>query len=218
MEARKRQYEYYRRELLTFGEDVEWSSLGKVSLKVSSGGTPTKRVKRYYQDGSIPWLRTQEVFFSEVWKTEEFITEDAVAETSAKWIPKNCLIVAISGASAGRSAINKISLTTNQHCCNLQIDPDRMSYKFAFHWVSSNYQELKSLGRGARSDLNARIIQDFPIPVPPLPDQHRIVELLDKFDALVNDLSSGLPAEIAARRKQYEYYRDKLLTFKELAS
>ncbi|KKO87575.1 hypothetical protein VH15_02220 [Corynebacterium ulcerans] len=218
LEARKRQYEYYRRELLTFGEDVEWSSLGKVSLKVSSGGTPTKRVKRYYQDGSIPWLRTQEVFFSEVWKTEEFITEDAVAETSAKWIPKNCLIVAISGASAGRSAINKISLTTNQHCCNLQIDPDRMSYKFAFHWVSSNYQELKSLGRGARSDLNARIIQDFPIPVPPLPDQHRIVELLDKFDALVNDLSSGLPAEIAARRKQYEYYRDKLLTFKELAS
>ena len=162
-------------------------------------------------------MRTQEVKFSDIWQTNEFITEDAVAETSAAWIPENCLVVAISGASAGRSAINKIPLTTNQHCCNLQIDPDRVNYRFAFYWVSSKYDELKSLGRGARSDLNAAIIKGFPIPVPPLEEQNRIVELLDKFDALVNDLNAGLPAEIIARRKQYEYYRDKLLTFKELS-
>lgn len=59
------------------------------------------------------------------------------------------------------------------------------------------------------------MFEKYPIPVPPLEEQARIVAILDKFDALVNDLSSGLPAEIAARRKQYEYYRDRLLTFKE---
>lgn len=59
-------------------------------------------------------------------------------------------------------------------------------------------------------------ILNYPIHVPSLGDQRRIVEVLQKFDALVNDLSVGLPAELAARRKQYEYYRDKLLTFKEL--
>ena len=56
---------------------------------------------------------------------------------------------------------------------------------------------------------------NYLVPVPPLPEQHRIVSILDRFDAMCNDLTSGLPAEIAARQKQYEYYRDKLLTFKE---
>ena len=220
LEARKQQYSHYRQKLLSFSNDdgIEWSTLGGVSFRVSSGGTPKKSIHCYYENGKIPWLRTQEVKFSDVWQTSEFITEEAVSETSASWIPENCLIVAISGASAGRSAINKIPLTTNQHCCNLQIDPDRMNYRFAFYWVSSKYEELKSLGRGARSDLNAAIIKGFPIPVPPLDEQKRIVELLDNFDSLVGSLNAGLPAEIKARRTQYEYYRDRLLSFKELSA
>lgn len=68
---------------------------------------------------------------------------------------------------------------------------------------------------GAQPKLNQANLNKIPIPVPPLEEQTRIVAILDKFDALVNDLSSGLPAEISARRKQYEYYRDRLLTFKE---
>ena len=62
-----------------------------------------------------------------------------------------------------------------------------------------------------------RAMLDTPIPVPPMEEQERIVAILDKFDALVNDLTSGLPAEIAARRQQHEHYRDRLLTFKEAA-
>ena len=61
-------------------------------------------------------------------------------------------------------------------------------------------------------------LKSVPIPIPPLEEQERIVNILDKFDALVNNLTSGLPAEIEARRQQYEYYRNQLLTFKELAA
>jgi type I restriction enzyme, S subunit len=69
----------------------------------------------------------------------------------------------------------------------------------------------------AQPKLNQANLNRIPIPVPPIEEQERIVVILDKFDALVNDLSSGLPAEIKARRQQYEHYRDRLLTFKEAA-
>lgn len=66
---------------------------------------------------------------------------------------------------------------------------------------------------GAVQNLNADIVRAIELPIVPLKEQHRIVSILDHFDALCNDLTSGLPAEIEARRKQYEYYRDKLLSF-----
>lgn len=151
----------------------------------------------------------------DIWDTQMRITERAVKETSARWIPENCVIVAISGATAGRSAVNRIPLTTNQHCCNFEIDPAQANFRYVFYWVRSQYEQIKSLGRGARSDLSAALIKGVRIPLPPLEDQARTVAILDKFDALVNDLSVGLPAELAARRQQYEYYRDRLLTFEE---
>nr|WP_255468721.1 restriction endonuclease subunit S [Corynebacterium sp. LK33] len=75
-----------------------------------------------------------------------------------------------------------------------------------------------SSDKGGIPQLTTPALKRVKIPVPPLEEQQRIVNILDKFDALVNDLTSGLPAEIEARRKQYEYYRDQLLTFKELAA
>lgn len=192
--------------------------MGDICIKVSSGATPLAGKPEYYEGGDIPWLRTQEVVWRDVHETEMKITAKALADTAVTWIPANCVIVAISGASAARTAVNKIPLTTNQHCCNLQIDPAKADYRYVFHWVTANYEQLKSLGQGARSDLNSGIIKSFPIAVPSIPEQQRIAGLLDKFDALVNDLSVGLPAELATRRKQYEYYRDKLLTFDEAIS
>lgn len=217
LEARRRQYDFYRSMLLAsaVSADVEWSTLGAISTRVSSGATPKAGTPEYYSGGTIPWLRTGEVTFGEIWDTEMRITERALKETGVSWIRENCVIVAISGATAARSAINKVPLTTNQHCCNLQIDESRADYRYVFYWVSSQYEELKALGRGARADLNATLIKDFPIPVPPLDEQRRIVAVLDKFNALVNDLKIGLPAELAARRKQYAYYRDRLFTFDE---
>ena len=212
--ARRTQYEYYRKQLLS--DITERKSLKEIAQKTCSGGTPLKSNSAYYDNGTIPWLRTQEVVFNEIHNTECFITELAVKETSAKWIPANCVIVAISGASAGRCAINKIPLTTNQHCLNIEINPEIALYRYVFHCVSAQYEELVAKKEGARGDLNATRILSLEIPLPNIEEQERIVKILDQFDSLCSDITKGLPAEIGARQKQYEYYRNKLLTFKEL--
>ena len=182
-----------------------------------SGATPKKGVKEYYENGNIPWLRTQDVKFNEITEVDSFITEVAVKETAAKWIPANCVIVAISGASAGRCAVNKIPTTTNQHCLNLEIDETKALYKYVYYCVYSQYDELLSRKQGARGDLNSSLILGVEIPLPSLEEQARIVDVLDRFNELCGSISNGLPAEIEARQKQYEFYRDKLLTFKEKA-
>ena len=212
--ARRKQYEYYRDSLLTFGDDVEWKTLKELSVHSCSGGTPLKNNSDYYKNGKIPWLRTGEVKFNEIFETEEFITELAVKETAAKWIPKNCVIVAISGATAGRCAINKIPLTTNQHCLNIEINPTNALYKYVYYCIVNQQDELLGKKEGARGDLNSSRILGLKIPIPSIKEQQRIVSILDRFESLCNDITSGLPAEIEARHKQYEYYRDKLLTFK----
>lgn len=213
LDARKKQYEHYRKTLLAKCD--KYKSLKEISVNSCSGATPKKNVSEYYQDGKIPWLRTQEVVYNEIFKTECFITELAVKKTSAKWIPANCVIVAISGASAGRCAINKIPLTTNQHCLNIEIDPEQALYRYVFYCVCNQGEELLDKKEGARGDLNASRILSLKIPVPPLEEQERIVSILDHFDTLCNNIFKGLPAEIDSRKKQYEYYRDKLLTFEE---
>lgn len=221
LSMRKRQYNHYRDQLLSFTEsEVEWKTLGDVTKKWYSGGTPKAGNSEYYEGGDIPWLRTQEVKFSDIESTEVKVTQAALDNSSAKWIPANCVIVAISGATAGRSAINKIPLTTNQHCGCLEIDDTKALYRYVFHWVSFNYENIKSLGQGARGDLNSSIIRNFRLPIPypddsekSLAEQARIVTVLDKFDTLTNSISEGLPREIKLRQKQYEHYRDLLLSF-----
>lgn len=212
------QYEYYRGYLLSGNGNVEQVELRSVVKKSCSGGTPKKTNKSFYENGNIPWIRTQDVKFNDIVSVDSYITEEAVAKTSAKWIPKNCVIVAISGASAGRCAINKIRATTNQHCLNLEIDEEKALYKYVYYCVHNQYQELLDRKQGARGDLNSSLILGINIPLPSLEEQKRIVRILDGFNNLISGIESGLPIEIEARQKQYEYYRDKLLSFKEIES
>lgn len=89
---------------------------------------------------------------------------------------------------------------------------------FLYHLLRASKSQqffVQNAGEGTVKNLNSEIVGRLKIPVPPLDVQRRIADVLDSFDALVNDLTSGLPAEIAARRQQYEYYRDRLLTFPE---
>lgn len=216
--ARRKQYEQYRDRVLE--SDIgtyKKVTVSDVCKNICSGGTPTAGNGKFY-NGNIPWLRTQEVDWRDIVKTSLTITEEGLSNSSAKWIPANCVIVAMYGATAGKVAINRIPLTTNQACCNLEIDENVAEYKFVFYWLSYRYAQLKKLGQGTQSNINAAIVKKFPINLPSLQEQKRIVETLDKFDALCNDETSGLAAEIAARKTQYEYYRDKLLTFKRKAS
>lgn len=216
--VRKRQYEYYRSYLFTtekWNVPFKWHSIDSICKKITSGGTPSANTPSYY-GGNIPWLRTQEINWGVITNTIVKITEQGLLNSSAKWIPPNCVIIAMYGATAGKVAINKIPLTTNQACCNLEIDEEIASYRYVFHWLAKEYINIKSLGQGSQSNINAKIVKDYEIPIPNIKVQNSIVNILDHFNTLSNDLTSCLPVEIEARKKQYEYYRDKLLTFKEL--
>ncbi|HAI1780868.1 TPA: restriction endonuclease subunit S [Escherichia coli] len=204
-------------EKLLDGVVVEWKTLEDISIKISSGGTPKTGVSEFY-DGDIPWLRTQEVNFCDIWDTEVKITESGVKNSSAKWIPKNCVIVAMYGATVGKIGINKIPMTTNQACANIQLNEEVAHYRYVFHFLCSQYTYIKSLGTGSQTNINAQIVKNIKIPIPcpenpekSLAIQSEIVRILDTFSALTAELT----AELNMRKKQYNYYRDQLLSFKE---
>lgn len=93
------------------------------------------------------------------------------------------------------------------------------SLRYVFHYLKRIQDQLNNLKRGSGvPHINRQLLGSTLVPIPSLEEQKRIVSILDVFDTLVNGISQGLPAEIEARRKQYEYYRDKLLTFKEKAA
>lgn len=197
--------------------EVEWKPLDDISVKISSGGTPKTGVAEFY-DGDIPWLRTQEVNFDEIWDTGVKITGAGVDNSSAKWIPANCVIVAMYGATVGKIGINKIPMTTNQACANIQLDGNIANYRYVFHFLLSQYEYIKSLGSGSQTNINAGIVKKLlvPIPCPDNPEkslaiQAEIVRILDAFTAMTAELT----AELNMRKKQYNYYRDQLLSFEE---
>lgn len=214
--SRKKQYSYYRDNLLSFEDkvyQVEWKTIQDISVKIVTGVTPKKSCEDYYLKGTIPWLRTNEVKFNTITTTEKYVTERAVEETGLKWISPNSIIIAISGATAGRVAMNRIPLTTNQHCCSISVDERIVNYKYLYYWLVNQNRQILSLKQGARGDINMSMIKSLKLPVPSLEIQSRIIQVLDNFDTVCNDLNIGLPKEIELRQKQYEYWRDRLLDF-----
>ncbi|BBJ22680.1 restriction endonuclease subunit S [Candidatus Nitrotoga sp. AM1P] len=204
-------------ERLLDGVGVEEKALEEIAIKISSGGTPKTGVAEYY-DGDIPWLRTQEVDFGEIWDTGVKITEAGLKNSSANWIPENCVIVAMYGATVGKIGVNKIPMSTNQACANIQLNGNIANYRYVFHFLSSQYEYIKSLGEGSQTNINAGIVKKLPIPIPcpenperSLKIQAEIVRILDTFTELIAELT----AELTARKKQYNYYRDQLLSFEE---
>ncbi len=209
--VRQKQMEFYREKLLTFDKDdnsVKWMKVSEISTKICSGGTPNRSVERYFS-GDILWLRTQEVDWNEIYDTKIKITEEAVANSSAKIIPSNCVIIAMYGATAGKACINKVPLTTNQACCNVAVNSQVAEYKYLYYYICSRYEHIKGLGEGSQNNINAQKIKEYPIPIPPLSRQQEIVSTLDTMSSLIDKLNE----EIELRKKQYEYYREALLSF-----
>ena len=162
----------------------EWKTyrIGDICKRVCSGGTPKSTEPSYY-DGEIPWLNTKEINFNRISSTEKHITQSGLDNSSAKWIDKNSVIVAMYGATAAKVAINTIPLTTNQACCNLSIDETKADYRFVYYWLCSHYTELASLANGgAQQNLNAQQIKDFEIKLPEIEIQQKIADLLWSID------------------------------------
>lgn len=162
----------------------EWKTyrIGDICKRVCSGGTPKSTEPSYY-DGEIPWLNTKEINFNRISSTEKHITQSGLDNSSAKWIDKNSVIVAMYGATAAKVAINTIPLTTNQACCNLSIDETKADYRFVYYWLCSRYTELASLANGgAQQNLNAQQIKDFEIKLPEIQTQQKIADLLWSID------------------------------------
>ena len=167
---------------ITIPNDWKTYKLGDLCLKITSGGTPPTNINEYY-GGTIPWLKTQEVNFNRIYNTETKITESGLKNSSAKWIPENSVIIAMYGATAGKMAINKIPLTTNQACCNLIIDSSKANYSFIYYNLASRFTEIAGMATGgAQQNLNAGMIRDLDITLPPLPTQHRIASILSSLD------------------------------------
>ena len=153
-----------------------------ICSNICSGGTPKSTVAEYY-GGNIPWLNTKEINFCRIYKTEKTITDEGFNNSSAKWIPANSVIVAMYGATAGKTAITRIPLTTNQACCNLTIDSIKADYRFVYYALCNDYAFLSSLANGgAQQNLNAQQIKEFEIPFPSLRVQKCIADILSSID------------------------------------
>ena len=223
--ARKKQYSYYRDKLLTFeGSEVEWQSLKNLVLRIFSGGTPKTDISEYWKNGTIPWMSSGEVNLETVYKTEKYISESGLKNSSAKYVPANSVVIALAGQgkTRGKVARTRIKLTTNQSLAAIIIDQSKVKSDYIFHFLKTRYEHLRQIssGNSGRGGLNLQMISSYEIPIPypddpekSLAEQARIVRILNKFDTLTHSISEGLPREIALRQKQYEYYRDLLLNF-----
>ena len=165
----------------------EWQTtiIGEICDLVTSGGTPLTSQKEYYHNGSIPWVKTKEVNQCRLYGTENHITQLGLDNSSAKLIPENSIIIAMygDGKTAGRVALNKVPVTTNQACCNLVLNPKIAYYDFVFYNLMGRYDELVSKKTGSgQQNLNGKIIKEIEIDLPPLPEQKAIASVLSSLD------------------------------------
>nr|DAK77113.1 MAG TPA: hypothetical protein [Caudoviricetes sp.] len=217
--ARKQQYEYYREQLFTFGDDVEWKSL-KELLKPKGyirGPFGSALKKEFFVNEGVPIYEQQHAIYNK--RDFRYYIDNNRAEKLKRFMVKPYdLIISCSGT------IGKISIITpqdregiiNQALLILRLDLTKVKIRYIKYYLECFTNLIVTSSGGAVTNIEKReIIEKIKIPIPLLKEQQRIVDILDRFDKLCNDISEGLPAEIEARQKQYEYYRYELLTFKK---
>ena len=203
LDCRKRQYEYYRNKLLTFNEigggtEIVWKTLDQISENLDSKRQPI--TSGFRTSGKIPYYGASGV----VDYVEDYIFDGdflLISEDGANLLARNTPIAfSVSG---------KIWVNNHAHILKFKTYEERRFIEFYL-----NKTDLTPYISGAaQPKLNKKNLNSIKFPIPPLEEQQRIASILDKFDILVNSISEGLPKEIALRRKQYEYYREKLLSF-----
>lgn len=224
LQKRKQQYNYYLDNLLNFKNinrgrcqaEVRWMKMSEV-FEIRNGYTPSKAKKEFWEGGTIPWFRMEDI------RQNGRILSDSILHITPKGVKgkglfkANSFILATT-ATIGEHALIIADSLANQRFTNLSIRKslkNELSVKYVYYyffvideWCKAN----TNVSNFASVDMSK--FYNLLIPIPSIAEQQRIVSILDRFDRLTNDLTSGLPAEIEKRRQQYEYYRDKLLTFK----
>lgn len=213
--ARRKQYEYYRDLLLTMEDkpETKWMKLGEIADFRNGKG----HEKAIAEDGKFIVVNSK--FISTNGQVVKFTNQ----QISPLYIED--ILIVMSDLPNGK-ALAKCFLVdeNNRYTLNQRIGALRVKNKniidtkFLYYFLNRNRQLLKYDNGVDQTNLKKNEILSVNIPIIPLKEQKRIVAILDRFDALCNDLTTGLPAEIEARQKQYEYYRDKLLSFKEVTS
>ena len=234
IEARKKQYEYYRDTLLSFDDKacshivkverereltrtkaIKWLSIQDL-FNLRNGYTPSKSKSEYWTNGTIPWFRMEDI------RENGHILNDSIQHITpiavkGKLFPANSIILATS-ATIGEHALITVDSLANQRFTYLTVKNEysnQLNMKYVFYYFFKIDEWCKNnLNVSSFASVDMDKFKKLKFPIPPLEEQERIVSILDRFDKLCNDISEGLPAEIEARQKQYEYYRDKLLTFK----
>ena len=223
LDCRKRQYEYYRNKLLTFndiggGTEIVWKTLGEVGEVTKLAGFEFTNYVKYNDIGKIIALRGLNVKGSLDLSDVKYIDESDFSKLNRSKLYINDMLFTYVGTVGSVALIpenDKYYLAPN--VARIRFLDRRINPRFMFHYFQSDEFEKKQinryLGSSSMKNLTMENIRKFQIPLPPLEEQQRIATILDKFDTLVNSISEGLPKEIALRRKQYEYYREKLLSF-----
>ena len=217
LEARTLQYEYYRDSLLaSFSESaVKFYSIEEL-FTTRNGYTPSKSNSSYWENGTVPWFRMEDIRENGGVLSEALQSVHESALKKGGMFPAGSIIVATS-ATIGEHALINVDFLCNQRFTVLTPKEEFKSLllpKFLYYYsfVLDRWC-LANTTQSSFASVDMKRFKKFEFPLPSLEEQQRIVDILDRFDALTSSLSEDLPAELAARRSQYEYYRDQLLTF-----
>lgn len=198
---------------------VNWShdcSIKRMKIsevaKVFSGGTPKTSKAEYYQDGDIPWICSGEVDFNTIFESQKYITEEGLNNSSAKMIKKESVLVALTGATAAKSAILEIDACANQSVCAVEPVPDVLDYRFLYYILESRYYDMRKMTQGAMTSINLNMIKNMIIDIPSLEVQKEVVQVIEDLKTQKKEIQEKLLSELSIREKQYKYYSHKLFT------
>ncbi|MGI2171751.1 restriction endonuclease subunit S [Shewanella sp. MF05960] len=188
---------------------MKTKTLAELSLRISSGLTPLRSNPLFWAGGNVPWLKTAQLGEKYIYATCEHITEEALEKTSIKLSPKNTLSIAMygEGKTRGNVSILKKAMTTNQACCNVEIDPDKADIEYVYYFLKNQYNELRNLSSGVRKNLNSGDIKGFPIRLPEaVIEQSRLSAVLKAIDQKV-ELNTRINTDLDAMVKTlYAYW------------
>jgi type I restriction enzyme S subunit len=164
---------------------VTWPVVKFGSLfKVTSGGTPSRSVDEYYEDGQIPWVKTGDLHNKYVEQASEYITEAGLKSSSTRLYPAGTVLVAMYGATIGACSILAIEACTNQACAAFTPNP-QVDVNYLYYFLKHSKAAFVNAGAGgAQPNISAGFLKDYEIPLPPLVEQKRIAAILDKADAI----------------------------------